>query len=99
MKLSAKKIINTTIALPSSKSESNRVLLIDALYHQQTGKKLDLHNLSTARDTVTMQRLLASKDLELNVNQMHLESLPNYSVFPANIMTISPFTSFLAKCV
>jgi 3-phosphoshikimate 1-carboxyvinyltransferase len=67
MKLSAKKIINTTIALPSSKSESNRVLLIDALYHQQTGKKLDLHNLSTARDTVTMQRLLASKDLELNV--------------------------------
>jgi 3-phosphoshikimate 1-carboxyvinyltransferase len=67
MKLSAKKIAKTNIALPASKSESNRVLLIDALYHQQTGRNLALHNLSTARDTVTMQKLLASKELELNV--------------------------------
>ena len=79
MKLSAKKNIKTpikiSIALPSSKSESNRVLLIDALYcrqnhiqkEQQNDSGLDLHNLSTARDTITMQRLLASNDLEINV--------------------------------
>jgi 3-phosphoshikimate 1-carboxyvinyltransferase len=56
-----------TVHLPSSKSESNRALLIDALYAYQTGKRLALDNISTARDTVTMQRLLASKDVELNV--------------------------------
>ncbi len=67
MKLSAKNDINISIALPSSKSESNRVLLIEALYHKQSGKKLDLYNLSTARDTITMQKLLASNDLEMNV--------------------------------
>lgn len=75
MKLSAPKNIKTpiklSIALPSSKSESNRVLLINALYDRQNSiqnsKKLDLHNLSTARDTITMQRLLASNDLEINV--------------------------------
>jgi 3-phosphoshikimate 1-carboxyvinyltransferase len=58
---------NITVHLPSSKSESNRALLIDALYAHQTGKHLTLDNISTARDTVTMQRLLASKELELNV--------------------------------
>ncbi len=79
MKLSAPKNIKTpikiSIALPSSKSESNRVLLIDALYRrqnniqqeQQNSNTLDLHNLSTARDTITMQMLLASNDLEINV--------------------------------
>jgi 3-phosphoshikimate 1-carboxyvinyltransferase len=67
MKLSAQKTISTTISLPSSKSESNRVLLIDALYHFQNGNNLELSNISTARDTVTMQKLLASKDLEMNV--------------------------------
>ncbi len=51
------------IYLPSSKSESNRVLIINAL----TQNKCQLENLSTARDTVTMRRLLASDDLELNV--------------------------------
>lgn len=40
--------------LTSSKSESNRALLIHAL----SGNKLELHNLSAARDTQTMQRLL-----------------------------------------
>ncbi len=46
------------IYLASSKSESNRALIINAL----SGFKGDLHNLSTARDTQTMMRLLASPD-------------------------------------
>lgn len=44
----------TTIPLPSSKSESNRVLIIDAL----TEGKNTLSNLAEARDTQTMIRLL-----------------------------------------
>jgi 3-phosphoshikimate 1-carboxyvinyltransferase len=63
----ARSNIETSISLPSSKSESNRVLLIDALCRQQTSQSCTLHNISTARDTVTMQRLLASTDVELDV--------------------------------
>lgn len=48
---------NERIALASSKSESNRALIIHAL----TGFKSDLQNLSTARDTQTMIRLLESE--------------------------------------
>jgi 3-phosphoshikimate 1-carboxyvinyltransferase len=55
--------INCTVTPPSSKSESNRVLIIDAL----TGLKSDLQNLSNARDTQTMIRLLRSKDDVLDV--------------------------------
>ena len=44
----------TVIPLPSSKSESNRALVIDAL----TKGKNKLHNLAEARDTQTMIRLL-----------------------------------------
>lgn len=50
--------IRTTIPLASSKSESNRALIIHAL----TGFGCDLQNLSTARDTQTMIRLLKSAD-------------------------------------
>lgn len=42
------------IPLPSSKSESNRVLIIDALTEGQN----QIHNLAEARDTQTMIRLL-----------------------------------------
>ena len=56
-------IINCTVTPPSSKSESNRVLIIDAL----TGGKCELQNLSNARDTQTMIRLLKSDEHELNV--------------------------------
>ena len=42
------------IALPSSKSESNRALIIQAL----GGNEIQLENLSSARDTQTMIRLL-----------------------------------------
>lgn len=53
----------TTIPLPSSKSESNRALIINAL----AGNKGKLENLSEARDTQTMMRLLKSTDKELDV--------------------------------
>lgn len=50
--------IRATIPLASSKSESNRALILDAL----TGFRCNLQNLSTARDTQTMIRLLKSDD-------------------------------------
>lgn len=46
------------VQLTSSKSESNRALLINAL----SGNKLSLDNLSAARDTQTMTRLLQELD-------------------------------------
>ncbi|MBP6386148.1 MAG: 3-phosphoshikimate 1-carboxyvinyltransferase [Pseudarcicella sp.] len=49
---------NTEINLPSSKSESNRALIINAL----SGGGENVHNLAEARDTQTMIRLLASDD-------------------------------------
>lgn len=54
---------NERIALASSKSESNRALIIHAL----TGFKNDLQNLSSARDTQTMIRLLGSGDSTADV--------------------------------
>ena len=51
------------IALASSKSESNRALIIDAL----TGFNSHLENLSTARDTQTMIRLLHSDNEKADV--------------------------------
>jgi 3-phosphoshikimate 1-carboxyvinyltransferase len=47
--------IKTRIRVPASKSESNRVLILNAL----SGNKLQLENLSAARDTQTLIRLLA----------------------------------------
>jgi len=63
------KAINTTISLPASKSESNRALLIEALAQfQGTASHASLlFNISEARDTQTLQRLLQSKDKELDV--------------------------------
>jgi 3-phosphoshikimate 1-carboxyvinyltransferase len=49
---------NTEIPLPSSKSESNRALIINALAQGND----NLSNLAEARDTQTMMRLLASDD-------------------------------------
>ncbi len=50
--------VRATIPLASSKSESNRALIINALMNFQG----DLQNLSTARDTQTMIRLLKADD-------------------------------------
>ncbi|QIP16749.1 3-phosphoshikimate 1-carboxyvinyltransferase [Spirosoma aureum] len=55
--------VRATIPLASSKSESNRALIIDAL----TNFRCDLRNLSTARDTQTMIRLLKSGDAVADV--------------------------------
>ncbi len=49
-----KNLLATDIQLPASKSESNRALIIAALCPE----KATLENLSEARDTQTMQRLL-----------------------------------------
>jgi 3-phosphoshikimate 1-carboxyvinyltransferase len=51
------------IPLEASKSESNRALIINAL----SGNRSVLYNLSKARDTQTMQRLLASEEETLDV--------------------------------
>ena len=55
--------VRATIPLASSKSESNRALVINAL----TGFSGDLQNLSTARDTQTMIRLLNSTEAVADV--------------------------------
>ncbi|MDX2195998.1 MAG: 3-phosphoshikimate 1-carboxyvinyltransferase [Cytophagales bacterium] len=57
------KKIKTRIHLPSSKSESNRALIINAL----SGNIGTIENISTARDTETMLKLLQSKDKILDV--------------------------------
>ncbi|GAB3769693.1 3-phosphoshikimate 1-carboxyvinyltransferase [Spirosoma horti] len=62
-RLDASGLVQATIPLASSKSESNRALIIDAL----TGFRCDLQNLSTARDTQTMIRLLKSTDQTADV--------------------------------
>lgn len=62
VRITAKKSINrVVIPLPSSKSESNRALIINMFARGV------LHNLSEARDTQTMVRLLKSEDKELDV--------------------------------
>ena len=55
--------IHAEIQLPSSKSESNRALVIQALAEEE----IVLHNLSEARDTQTMQRLLQSAEPKWDV--------------------------------
>ncbi|MCC5932124.1 MAG: 3-phosphoshikimate 1-carboxyvinyltransferase [Cyclobacteriaceae bacterium] len=57
------KFVSTRIDLVSSKSESNRALIINKI----SGELSELHNLSEARDTRTMQRLLQSDDNVLDV--------------------------------
>lgn len=55
--------IKAAIKLVSSKSESNRALIINAV----GGNKCELDNISMARDTQTMLRLLNSTDAVLDV--------------------------------
>lgn len=57
------KKINTRIRIPGSKSESNRLLILNAL----SGDKLTLENLSTARDTQNLIRILSSGEEAVNV--------------------------------
>jgi len=57
------KDIRAEIKLAASKSECNRALIINAL----TGFKSTLTNISEARDSQTMQRLLASTDTVADV--------------------------------
>ncbi len=59
----ASKSIKGTIPIAASKSESNRALIIQAL----CDSPFELHNLSSARDTQTMIRLLESEGHVLDV--------------------------------
>lgn len=54
---------DTSIDLPASKSISNRVLILQKL----SGGDSEIKNLSEARDTITMKRLLSSSEDELDV--------------------------------
>lgn len=56
-------VLQATIPLAASKSESNRALIIQAL----TSPTFELDNLASARDTQTMIRLLASEGHVLDV--------------------------------
>lgn len=58
-----KQSIRAKIHLAASKSECNRALIIDAL----TGFACELSNISEARDSQTMQRLLKSTDVTADV--------------------------------
>lgn len=55
-------ILNGKVKLPASKSLSNRALIIKALSHNLS----EVSNLSEARDTQILLRLLKSNDYELN---------------------------------
>lgn len=59
IKLSFDKFKDSAILLNSSKSESNRLLIIRAL----SGNKTIIKNLSKANDTMLLKKLLESKDL------------------------------------
>jgi len=56
-------ILRGLVSLPSSKSESNRALILRAL----SGNRIQVENLSEARDTKLLQAALASDATEINV--------------------------------
>jgi 3-phosphoshikimate 1-carboxyvinyltransferase len=56
-------ILSGSVALPSSKSLSNRVLILQAL----SNGCITVDNLSDARDTKIMQRALTGRDVEVNI--------------------------------
>jgi 3-phosphoshikimate 1-carboxyvinyltransferase len=56
--------IKGEIHLTSSKSESNRALIIQALCEE----RFDIENLSISNDTLVLKQLLSSKEKELSVN-------------------------------
>lgn len=55
--------VQASLSLPGSKSESNRLLLLQALYPQ-----LHLHNLSNSDDTRVMQQALQTTATTINVH-------------------------------
>ena len=59
--------IYAEIKLPASKSECNRALIIQALAAFQSGNQIQVGNISEARDSQTMLRLLESSDTTWDV--------------------------------
>ena len=71
------KIVKCTIDLPSSKSISNRILIINSL----TGNKLKIQNLSSAHDTIYLQNALKKNgiiDMRSCRNSIEIFSIPIY---------------------
>jgi 3-phosphoshikimate 1-carboxyvinyltransferase len=60
------KNIKGSISLTSSKSESNRALIIQAL----CSEKFDIKNLATAQDTITLNQILNSQELPSDKQQV-----------------------------
>ncbi|NJL15339.1 MAG: 3-phosphoshikimate 1-carboxyvinyltransferase, partial [Microscillaceae bacterium] len=52
--------VQAHLTLPFSKSESNRALIIQALARFQSDTRIEIAQCATARDTQTLQTLLAS---------------------------------------
>ncbi|GAB4397416.1 MAG: 3-phosphoshikimate 1-carboxyvinyltransferase [Microscillaceae bacterium] len=52
--------VQARLALPFSKSESNRALIMQALAQFQSGARIEIAQCATARDTQTLQALLAT---------------------------------------
>lgn len=57
------KKINARIRIPGSKSESNRALILNAM----SGNKIQIENLSTARDTQRLKKILDNDPTEVDV--------------------------------
>ena len=63
-----KKPFKETIHLPASKSESNRVLIMEALAkYQDSPNNYKIENLSAARDTKILKEVLKSPERKINV--------------------------------
>ena len=57
------------INLNSSKSESNRILIIQALCN----KKINIHNLSKAKDTLIMKNILSNEEKKIGMPEMQVQ--------------------------
>lgn len=56
-------VVRTSVKLPGSKSESNRALILNAL----SGGKISIDNLSVARDTQNLKKILEADEKEADV--------------------------------
>ena len=61
LKIKFKKLIENTIELNSSKSESNRLLIIKAI----SKKKIIINNLSNANDTIILKNLIVKNSKKI----------------------------------
>ncbi len=55
-------ILSGTVILPTSKSSSNRLLILQKIFEQNTKKIFELNNLSTADDTQILKKILENSE-------------------------------------